>query len=78
MYANYNICIHLNPELFAGRQTGALAEFESKVFDHLQKCLGIAFGVVNGMVRVFRFAQMFEILERVPSQPFIKRPQIHR
>ncbi len=47
-----------------------------KLLHHLQKRLGIAFGIVNRIVRVFGLAQMLKIFECVSHQTFIERTKI--
>jgi hypothetical protein len=41
-----------------------------------QKGLGIALGIIDGIMRVLRFPQMFEILEKIFHHSFVKRAKI--
>ncbi len=51
------------------------ADFQS-IFFHLQQRFGIAASIINGIVRVFCFAQVFEVGEGVLYEAFVERSEI--
>ena len=60
-----------------GTRSGGLSKvyLQAHVF-HLQQCFGIAAGVVDGVVRMLRFAEVLEIHEGVFLQSLVERTEV--
>ena len=52
-------------------------DFQAHLF-HLQQCFSIAFGIIDRMVSVFCFSQVFEVYKGILLKTFVERTKIGR